>query len=84
MERHRIPGAVLGSLSTGLREREYRPAYAVGQQVIKLHHQLGDDADTTAGGFSGGYHSFDGQFPAPAPCVADAWGNQKGRVSAWP
>src|SRR5271166_1695102 len=69
-ERPSRPGSV---------RREYRSAEdSLGQQVIELYHHLSDDAETTAGGLVGGYRGLDGQFPAPAPGVADARGDLQG------
>ena len=57
-------------------QRKYRPADgAVGQQVIKLQHQLGNDANASARGLVSGYQGLDAQFPAPPLGVADARGD---------
>jgi hypothetical protein len=57
-------------------QRKYRPADgAVGQQVIKLQHQLGNDANASARGLVSGYQGLDAQFPAPTLGVADARGD---------
>ena len=62
---------------------EYRPAeQALGQQVVKLYQQLGNDTDTMPGSPSSGYHSLDAQLPSLAPGVTDAWGDHQGCISA--
>ena len=58
--------------------------HGVGQQIVELQHELGDDADAATCGLGGGYLGLDGQLPAAALGIADTRSNQRAAApSAW-